>query len=155
MTNLERLTNKICALIPEIKELKFGCKVKCENHIYKVIHEFDHHDSNYIRLELNRSLYFFDIDFFNKKFIIIGRDITICDVLRALKITYSHNKVCYDEWRMFPFKENTNEFIFAGTIKDGEYAWRSFYECWNLENNALHLQSESFINWLCEIMGIK
>jgi hypothetical protein len=84
---LQELTNKIKKIIPEIEELKFGCKVEFENFKQILIGTVCYGDDilSIIRLD-GENIYER-----NKEHLkIIGRPITLEDVLRCLEIKPSN-----------------------------------------------------------------
>lgn len=85
MTTYEKLHEKICEIIPEIKELKFGCKIRCldypgiEDTRLFVGKEWNREYGRYENKVLKEQIYNID-----KKFEIIGRDIFLDDVLMSI-----------------------------------------------------------------------
>jgi hypothetical protein len=102
---LQELTNKIKKIIPEIEELKFGCKVDVFHK--NILPELPVNRRNLIILGENRPnntclllshfgtpVLSYDI-LLNKKLVkIIGRDITLEDVLRCLEEKFKDNDYC-------------------------------------------------------------
>jgi hypothetical protein len=128
MTNKEKVRARIIELIPEIVELKFGCKV-----IYD-------EDDTYICLfkEHYYSLKERCSAIVSKEYLnVIGRDITLSDVLRAL------NK---------SDKAHCVEVNTGGLFKDKGY-YHKERAVWNLKASYDN-QSDELYDWLAEILGV-
>lgn len=124
MTKLQKLTEFIQKTVPEIMELKFGCKLlnKEIGVIFTVYQEIGKHKfgGGYLRTELGE----IELDYL-ENYKILGRDITLEDVLITLQRTY-HNS-------------------------SKEVDWVSMVRKWKILN-PLHEQSEETINFLHSII---
>ena len=98
---LQELTNKIKKIIPEIDELKFGCNlinkqtsIDWAKNVMLLVHNID--NGTFYFKESDGSVFHQRIKFedFENKFEIIGRDITLEDVLRCLEDTVAYKVVC-------------------------------------------------------------
>lgn len=89
MTTYEQLHNKICKLIPEIKELKFGCKIKIK-HESIIDYYIDDCVLRTDQFKMPNSIKFIEtingkkISSDSESFEIIGRDITLFDIKQCL-----------------------------------------------------------------------
>ena len=95
---LQELTNKIKKILPEIEHLKFGCKIgiKCsDSYKIAVISDLEFYygktfTAKQIEDKEKHFYWTFDIKDLGKDFEIIGRPITLEDVLRCLEIKPSN-----------------------------------------------------------------
>ena len=83
MKKLEELKQEIIKAVPEIMELKFGCKIKEDDEVYTIIGE---NDGGYYVAFDNKKLFRAEIGTVDDEDI-LGRDITLEDVLIAIDKT--------------------------------------------------------------------
>jgi len=141
-TTLKRVRAAVIKAVPEIVELKFGCELFIQNYMASVnlledrrgrcwIPENGEPNSDF--LALGGSLTYFDEKHIKE---IIGRDITLADVLRAIGDKYGYGRYTVDEtgniWEM-----------------EGWERWLPEEHLieWNLAL-PLHLQSEEALTFL-------
>lgn len=131
MTKYEELKNRIVKYVPEIMELRFGCDVKIQGEIVKIIGAG--HTGNYIFYERPCG----DIQREKQKNIteILGRDIILEDVI----ICFANISSNYTG-KEFPSVSHYLGHLILQTISD-----------WKL-NIPLHKQSEETIDKLLEII---
>lgn len=140
---LNELTNKIKKIIPEIEELKFGCKIGCEDG-YFIIGTSDI-EISYIHKGTENEVRYYEAGFGRKEttkdnFEIIGRDITLEDVLRCLKSDYYINE---DGYLYEIISENEDGGIYLEMVSPGIH-W--------LLGKPLHEQSEETIKELNKLI---
>lgn len=120
----------------EIMDLKFGCRVRSGKGIYIFVNKFD-----------NSSIFLYENDLValnTKSFIIdeiLGRDLTIEDVLRALRSDYYINE---DGYLYEIMSENEDGGIYLEMVSPGIY--------WQLGKPA-HLQSEETLITLTKMLS--
>ena len=135
MTNLEKLTQRIHKLVPEILELKFGCEVEEKPAFGSAFRNHEPLSGKWIATVQDRTgawMFPSDIGFVRVKesellkwHTILGRTITLADVLRAIK-----------EKSGTPTIDCTHV---ANTL-------------WNLAADDLSLQSNECIEFLLEVI---
>ncbi len=138
-SKLEQLTEAICEIIPEILELKFGCRVYDPESVGEqevITHVTE--DMVCVHYYHPYGKDWFDFKSYTKGFEkrnqIIGRDITLADVLLAIEKSNQRYKCGHP---------------IIGHVRIGVNG----ETCdWNLEQNALHLQSEETIDFLNSII---
>ena len=139
MTNLEKVRAKVIEAVPEILELKFGCRVSFQRYPGKIVYGTIANKTRQFNVLIDGRL---TPETHPKEiFTIIGRPITLADVLRAMKKKQSfwlEKSVCG-----FPeFKKSIGAFV-EGEEKD----------TWNLAEDLDH-QSEETIKSLVDILVI-
>lgn len=156
MGKLQELTDKICEVIPEIKELKFGCKVKFTGNtdnitMSGVLHYAHEWKGRYGVCIPNEANSFGYQEITKEQLVeIIGRDITLVDVLRVMDICDP-----YKDSELTQLIYSTEKDKFNIYQEDGDYYENSRYKelgFWNLSQNALHLQPEETIDFLHSII---
>lgn len=159
MTKLQELTKAIHEAVPEILELKKRCRfvwTDDEGNVqqYEIIHSYGIEDidgkengeiqafatKDVVKSITSFSLYDDEYDqYFHDVAEIIGRDITLADVFRVLSNT-KKPQLLLEMWSGGQLD-----------ISTAESSGRN--NCiWNLEQNALHLQSQETIDFLHEII---
>lgn len=140
MTKLEQLQNKITEIIPEIKELKMGCRIRFKGNtddtiLSGVIH-FAHEWKGKCGVCIPDEANSFGYQLIRKEQIVevVGRDITLADVLR---VYYKKQRAKLWDWEVNSVKRDAAQRIVP---------------IWNLEHNALHLQEQETINFLWDII---
>lgn len=132
MNTYEQLKTRICELVPEILELKFGCKVSTEYGEFIIggkeisitsVHKGTKYEVNYFVTSYGRK------EIIKENFEIIGRDITLEDVM----IILSRRNIKYRFDETFEFYVET-EYIY----------W--------LRGKPLHLQSEETQKAILELI---
>jgi len=140
MTKKEQLIKKIQESVPEIMELKFGCKVNLSGYYVTVIRLLESNNYTYNQHTKRKYIGMQKIIEYSENFgvgrtpigeitKIIGRDITLSDVLLALEV--EHKDGCDYEW-----------------YRD------EIVRLWNKADNNLLNQSEETFNLLYKIFGI-
>lgn len=146
---LAAVTDHICGVVPEIMELKFGCKCKINtkaglrDNIYtRILFQ----SGKIITYKYWHEVYKLDYDVFIDKFKIIGRDIRCADVLRVLRRKYilDVNMGFYVDSAGWFYDINKKLL----TDDTGSLVF------WCLSQNALHLQSEALVAWLFDTFGL-
>ena len=138
--NIDKLKKVIQQANPEIMEFKMGCEVEIKGDKYTVLGEIHRGLISLFNRELN---YITEIGNDNR-YTILGRPITLADVLIALNKTGRHFAV--DSYGTF-FEERD----------DGEegYCWEQIFDgrrhIWNLKDN-LDAQSETTKQFLIDIL---
>jgi hypothetical protein len=137
MKKLQELKNKIIEFNPEIKELKFGCDIEMESEgIVQYVGNYSPTDEDC----------YFDGDIepiYNEKYTIIGRDITLEDVLIALEKKEDDFAVRANG--LFMFENRIINRNFTGFNYDDDDLY------WKL-GKSLDNQSKETINFLHEIL---
>jgi len=155
MTNLEKLREKIIKEIPEIVELKFGCEVSVlfdDSDYYGKVKPYWVIRSIYSVSAKKTVVYIVDPPFPNnainiqeridkKELKIIGRKITLADVLLVLKNKRSHEFYTSDLNTTINVERRQNYELNRITL-----------ELWNLENDDLNLQSPETIDFLTQLL---
>ena len=137
---LEQLKEKIWEAVPEILELKFGCWVKKYQDIGIILDK----DSVYFRkswMDDGQNIYWIQDD---DNFEILGRPITLEDVLVAFEIIFIRNV----QEKMSPRREWELQSNLQLTFEDTAM---KIIKKWRL-NKPLDQQSEETINFLCEVI---
>lgn len=135
-TNLEKLKKAIIKEIPEIVELKFGCFVRYGEK-YEGLAVFE----NWIS-RTEKTIRVLDLIFGQQKELkhkwikIIGRKITLADILRVLSKGDKKELMIEDSWGV-----DVGSYVVAGLLN-----------LWNLSKNDLNLQSEKTIAFLTNII---
>ena len=84
MTTYEKLRSRIVELVPEIVELKFGCRLKSlDSEAVFITSENQYQTRSFLHSGHN-ICYQFQKSEFEKEYEIIGRPITLEDILRAI-----------------------------------------------------------------------
>ena len=146
MTNLQKLRQAIIKEIPEIVELKFGCKVEVKWQGEKKKRGFVFR--NFLIGELDIICNFNEIYSVNPKnkktpqiVKIIGRDIKLADVLRVVWIVQPTMEITDKDRVDFGAMVNVTEERVFDVVQD-----------WSLSKNNLDLQSKGTIDFLTEII---
>lgn len=134
MNKLNQLQEAIIELVPEIRELKFGCRVLDTQYGRNHIHKFISQTTSFTYLLVAEKEYQEWTHIFEKHYEILGRDITLCDAIIAIRS--KHNEFSDKE-------EFSISVLMYGASR------------WNLEKNALHLQDEPTINFLHDVICVK
>lgn len=138
--NLEKLTKIIQEAVPEILELKFGCKYRCLPNSYEAIITGK---TNQYHIEVEGLHSVENISTIeNKKLVkILGRDITLVDVLRAIEVK---NVSAEKFWAI-----QTDGEMFSQDTSCGEPNYTEIK--WDL-SQPLHLQSQETVDFLLSIL---
>lgn len=154
MSNLDQLTAKIQKLVPEIMELKKGCRVFVKNYIISIEILLDktgwteiksYNPLDYIGFSGSDDLVNFDEKHITK---ILGRDITLEDILKCL------GKIKLGELKSFAYSVDVNCKELHINIEKADYYEASKYDyvcSWQL-GLPLHLQSQETIDWLNQVI---
>ena len=136
MTKLEQIREIIIKNNPSILDLVFGCYISGEGlHNALLVRNLPETDNHYHfevfvgGYEIRRRVYFKD----NMK--IIGRTITLSDVLRAIES--KHN---------MPIQT-------MGIYEEDEHPLYDLMDVWNLSDNNLNNQSKETISFIYKILG--
>lgn len=123
MTTYEQVRQKIIAKVPSILELKFGCEIKMKDgkHVFYVlgcIDSFIAHDGSFrVKTDIKE---------------ILGRTITIADVLRAINETNKmKSNLCY-------FEDMCD--LIRPVYEDGKLIREAY---WSLEHDSLAWHAEN------------
>jgi len=134
MKNLQSVTKTIQSAVPEIMELKFGCEIESKDGL---------------RSKLNTEKWIYDYSLLrdwelkNKEVKILGRPITLEDVLVALeRVGESYMYKVTSDGHIYEIKRET---------EDGEYHIEPTGKYWQL-GKPLSDQSPECINFLDEIL---
>ena len=149
MTNLQKLKKAIIKEIPEIVKLEFGCKVFVQNNCVSTIIMEDRRGYTFIPeaglppCDFSGKSLGNELEYFNEKHIkeIIGRPITLADVLRVVWIVQPTMKITDKDRIDFGAMVNVTE----------ERAFEVVQE-WNLSKNNLDLQSKGTIDFLTDLI---
>lgn len=145
MNKLQLLTDRICELVPDIKELRFGCRIidgiRGNGIIVGVEAMYPETDS-YLQIyeATPKRVELSPLGLWK----IIGRDITLADVLLALKKSDEDYPIHID----FFFDDGDSVTI---TQAKGHPIINK-KGTWNLTKNALHEQDEETIDFLYSII---
>jgi len=132
ITTLERVRAAVIKAVPEILELKFGCEIRRvtnEEDVEVILHTAANHPFYFVAKTDNTGGRY--LDYKKSEWEIIGRDITLADVLRAM-VQGVHLTTSGDDIRMVAY--------------DGEGSCLGL-GWWNLPL-PLHLQSEEALTFL-------
>ena len=129
---LQELTQKIARYVPDIMELKFGCRLINKSNVVKLRVIKERFDS---MVMVNDWDGWFDYNFINNHFEIIGRDITLEDVLIALRESQTNHIYTIDIFGNWECEK--------GLLKS-EYNWDL--------GKQLHEQSEETITALNKLI---
>lgn len=123
-SNLEIIREKVIEVVPEILELKFGCRVKIDGTIYSLIDNFrfvggggyngEDYDEDDI-CDIN------ELISFGAKLEIIGRPIQLSDVLRAIGDLNKGNKV--NDFNKLEYGIGVDSFWIGNSITHQSMDW--------------------------------
>lgn len=133
MTNLEIIKEAVVKAVPEVMELKRGCffKEHANPEIFVICAEYG--GDNFIAGYQKSNTHFgYDKKFALENFEILGRDITLADVLRTIQA------------KMLPQKHSVTWFLVGSTVE------HDLLDRWNL-SHPLHLQSEETLAFLASL----
>lgn len=148
MKNLETLREIIIKEVPSILDLEFGCEFQEKDeadNLYKkytvVGHIFKEHDSDVydiLAVDSKPENQAFAEEYINAECRIIGRKITLADVLVAL-------------WKNVKFIEIAHDGQFR--IEDKSYYKGSYLPQWKLVSDDLNYQSQECIDFLLNLLS--
>lgn len=143
MTKLEQLKKKIVEKVPEIMALEFGCKVKHheEGSCTILFQDHSYDKSWYLMIDIDNTQTYSR----EKNFNIIGREITLADVLRAMEINSTTNHHNKNDFNKLEYGVNRNVFWIGNEI--------THQSCdWNL-SQPLSGQSPETIDFLLTLLN--
>lgn len=154
---LTACTKRIYGVLPELKELSFGCRVVVSNE-YGYYLYYGRKEGLCGNLRITASGGYENIypqecwhwimsggqlrGIKEYNFKSIGRDITLCDVMRVL---WQH-ELSRIFFQIKPY--GLTKISFSGAINN-----KSFYVTWEL-TKPFHLQGEPFVSWLYGVLGL-
>lgn len=141
MTQLQELTNKIHTLVPETMELRFGCKVRQSKTEVEGFLVGTPENKNGFGYWFNSENTIYPI--LEEHITILGHDITLEDVLRAIQKSPKSSKIVVDDYGVF---WNIATLENSTTSVDTKFHWEM--------GEPLHFQSEETIEWLNSIIKV-